>query len=150
MSNYIIEQPNKPDFEVIDEICMFGLLEQLPKPTSDDALNVIYGLRASQFKILKSNEGVILGLIYFTIDDSEKNLIKIDFLYAVQKREGIGTLLLNDIVGFAKKNKFSTILLEVSAIDKRANDFYKAKGFMKVSERIVDSKLNLVIMELKV
>jgi len=150
MINYRIEQPIDPNFDIIDKVCVKGLLEQSPTPTGEQALRVVQGLRNSQFKIVKNNVDNIVGLVYFTINESNRNMVKIDFLYAVKKRKGIGTLLLNNVLKFAKKNKFSSILLEVSIIDNRAVEFYKAKGFIKIGKRIVNKQLTLAVMKLKI
>lgn len=131
-TNYRIEYPSDPDFNSIDKLCIQGLMEQSPPPTKEEAKGIVNGLRSSQFCTLYNGDELV-GLIYFKIFGDD-GYIKIDFLYAAEKRKGIGSILLQDIVNFAKKHEFDEIRLEVLNTDDRAKAFYKARRFKKTGE----------------
>jgi len=148
MNNIRIEQPETPDFSAIDKLCLAGLMEQNPPPTEKEAKDIVQSLKSSLFKILL-DDTEMRGVIYFSPNNSDAS-VKIDFLYAAEKRKGLGTLLLDSVIELVRKNNFNSIVLEVSSIDERANGFYKAKGFTKTGERIINEQLTLSIMRLKI
>ena len=51
------------------------------------------------------------------------------------KRQGHGTVLLNQLIGDLRKRNISEIFLEVRAGNKSAIQFYKKQGFEKISVR---------------
>lgn len=139
-----IDQPEEPDFDSIDEVCIQGLLEQIPHPERDKAVFTVNQLRSSYFKVLFDDNDNIAGLIYFSIPGNS-DYVHVDFVTAAIKRIGIGSFLIDDIVKFARENRFEGVKLEVSAQDSGAIAFYEAIGFKKEGEIEKSIKLNQML-----
>lgn len=95
-------------------------------------------------ELLKSENGKVLGVLIFkTAPTNEfsnyniKNACEIKTLFVTQaennSKKGLGTLLLNRVEDYAKKNKMEYIIVTVS--DKKADalKFFEKKGFLKAS-----------------
>lgn len=70
------------------------------------------------------------AVVYYDSDGSELVQIAVD-RYA--RRRGVGTALLNEIVGFLRAEGVPQIILEVRARNEEAIAFYAQRGFRKLT-----------------
>lgn len=87
----------------------------------------------SYYIIAKKNEEILgfAGIIN-TVDQYEITNIVVKKNY---RKKGVGTLLLNNLIEFVKKNKPEKIYLEVNCNNKSAIALYKKHGFIECGLR---------------
>ena len=87
----------------------------------------------------------IIGYIFAEITNFPETSIRynIDVLYiqhiTVKKdfrTQGVGRLLIKNIVNFAKEKSISMVMLDVWLFNKQASDFFKKLGFSVFNERM--------------
>ena len=96
--------------------------------------NILNDLNNSNFKcIMAVYDKEIIGYISFSyIFDIEIESVLVKSSY---QRQGIGTLLLNQIFKFAKENKINNVFLEVRKSNIGAISLYRKLGFSNISIR---------------
>jgi ribosomal protein S18 acetylase RimI-like enzyme len=72
---------------------------------------------------------------YFNCPNKEFGFISTISVIKSYQNLGIGTLLLDKIIEFAKENQFREVRLEVYCYNKQAIQFYLAYGFKKIEIR---------------
>lgn len=102
-----------------------------------DLLNIAgeYIEKGGNFWIAKENEKLI-GSIGIMSYNTEIAILKKFFVYENYQGEPyhIGRRLYNELLAFAKKKTFKTILLDTPRNTERAHKFYEKAGFQKVKE----------------
>ena len=72
------------------------------------------------------NAGEITGLITFRIIGSELEILSLDSIY---ERQGVGTALVDRVIGYSKNNKIKRIKVITTNDDLNAVGFYQKRGF---------------------
>lgn len=102
-----------------------------------DLLNIVdeYIDKGGNFWIARDDEKLI-GSIGIMPYNSEIAVLKKFFVYEQYQGEPyhIGRTLYNELLAFAKRRAFKTILLDTPRNTKRAHKFYEKAGFKKVNE----------------
>lgn len=82
----------------------------------------------------------ILGYLNFFIYPEFKDKIFIGELYvdSAQRKQGIGQLLIEVLLDWARKNKKKTLRLNISKLNTQALDFFNKNGFKEVSSDYIN------------
>jgi ribosomal protein S18 acetylase RimI-like enzyme len=86
---------------------------------------------ARQTWIYDNEQNEIAGFMACYFNDPKKEIAYITSISIVEKYQakGLGIMLINDSIDFAKKNNFRKIQLEVSKINTNAIGFYRKQQF---------------------
>lgn len=139
----MIEKLKQKDVKEAAKVYNKGLQMEIPKgyATLDETIKHLKEVRTF---VYKENQK-IKGLISFK--QKEKNKIKIDFIYALILRKGIGKKLMKKLADFSIKNKIELVYSNVSSKDKRVMNFYENCGF-KIYGKYFSGK-NFMLYRLK-
>lgn len=118
-------------FSVLKDLGFF----RIPGSVRDadlDHINQIYSGRSRFFLAIKKNW--VIGTV--AIKEKNKQLAKLRRLFILTKYHGtgIGQLLLDKALQFAKEQRFKKIGADTSVVMKRAQRFYEKNGFSKIGE----------------
>jgi len=96
-------------------------------------------IKSSYNPVVINAEGKMVGMaLVINSDEADKNygFIRRFYLLPEYQRQGIGSLLIKDIV--EKNQDKEILLLEVETANKRAANFYKKQGFKVYKKNIQD------------
>ncbi|HEV2489884.1 MAG TPA: ribosomal protein S18-alanine N-acetyltransferase [Candidatus Acidoferrales bacterium] len=91
-------------------------------------------LRAGSQGWIAAEQGHILGFVFMRRVADEVEILNIAVAPAF-RRKGVGSLLLREVLSWAKENWVANLHLEVRASNPAARKFYEAHGFRQVGCR---------------
>lgn len=120
-------------FGVLREYGLSPDCRETDKDIADIETNYIK--RGGVFELLEDAEGNLLGTAgLYPLDDKKVELRKMYFDKSLRGR-GLGKLVLNRLIGEAKRRGFRQIYLETNSVLKKAIHLYRKFGFEPVEEK---------------
>ncbi len=102
-----------------------------PQPWSAEAFRAEAQHPLAQVRVLRTPEGQVLGYAVFRTYEQAVHLLNI----AVDpgcRGQGLGRLLLQEVVRWAQKQHVPWVVLEVRVSNRRAQRFYERFGFRRI------------------
>lgn len=129
MSNFIISKMSIKDLDSIKDI-----LSDFDDFWNYEVLKDELTSPSSMYIVAKNEDNVIVGFAGIKIIFNEAEIMNIVTKKDV-RNQGIGTLLLEELINFCKTNKFNLINLEVNVKNTIAINLYKKYNFNEVGLR---------------
>ena len=94
-----------------------------------------YRERGGSFRVVTTTEGDVVGCGgLYPIDEREAEIRRM-YLLPQARGLGIGRKLLEELIAFAKEQRFERVVLETASILKEAISLYRNRGFVPVAHR---------------
>ena len=121
-------------FVVATVMAEYGLSADLESNDADlDDVVASYGARGGSFRVVASAEGAIVGCGgLYPIDERDAEIRRMYFLPEA-RGHGLGRILLEELLAFAKERRFERVVLETASVLKAAISLYRQRGFVPVA-----------------
>jgi len=114
----------------------YGLLSDL-EAYDADLRNIVasYSGRGGTFRVVTSVEGRIVGCGgLYPVDEREAEIRRMYLLREV-RGVGVGRMLLEELIGYARARRFERVVLETASVLKEAISLYRKRGFVPTAHR---------------
>ncbi len=107
--------------------------EAFPLPWAKDEL-VRETINPNAFNLVALHNGIVIGYVqcWYTLDSADIINVAVSEVY---KKQGVGKILIRDLIEHLRQRKVENIFLEVRVSNLPAQKLYKAFGFITLSKR---------------
>jgi ribosomal-protein-alanine N-acetyltransferase len=122
------------DFDATDMESARKLLSSAPEAARWPADDFLLTSRKDFSLRVAEQEGIVRGLVVFRILGSEAEVLNLAVDHT-QRRRGMGSRLMEDVIATSKAAGVKKIFLEVRESNKAAQNFYARMGFSETGRR---------------
>ncbi|MBS0185018.1 MAG: GNAT family N-acetyltransferase [Proteobacteria bacterium] len=121
-----------PDIALLwkDKLQAFWTKEMIETSFKKEGVYTVIAVCAHYPEASQKNVGFLMASLE---GDAELYALVINKAY---QRQGIGELLLKNLIDFLKNKKIFSLFLEVAEDNEKARTFYEKQGFKKIGERL--------------
>lgn len=113
----------------------YGLNIQLEEQSDIGDINKNYINDGGNFWVAKEDSNnIIIGTLGLLKIEEGYGVLKKFFIKKEYRGKGYSKLLYNELLKFAKENKFKKILLDTPSVAERSHNFYRKVGFLEITK----------------